>query len=287
MEKITERKTIQAVRETIAQWRKEELSVGFVPTMGYLHQGHRSLIERAAAENDRVVVSVFVNPMQFGPKEDLATYPRDEQRDNAVCLAAGADIIFRPTAEEMYPPGFCSFVDMSAMTATLCGASRPGHFRGVCTVVAKLFHIVKPDRAYFGQKDAQQLAVIRRMTADLNLDIQIIGCPIVREADGLAMSSRNTYLNPQERNAALCLSRALAAAKQHIEAGEKQTSKILSSVRGIIEAEPLARVDYLELVDAATLLPLEKIDRPTLCAAAVWIGRTRLIDNLMIEEFEG
>lgn len=281
VDSMIEQNTIQAVRETVKEWRKQGLSVGFVPTMGYLHAGHRSLIECAAAENDRVVVSIFVNPMQFGPKEDLATYPKDAARDDEVCREAGGDLIFCPSPEEMYPQGFCSLVDIDGMTKTLCGASRPGHFRGVCTVVTKLFHIVQPDRAYFGQKDAQQLAVIRRMTADLNLDIQIVGCPIVREADGLALSSRNAYLNPAERRAALCLSAGLAAGKQVLQTGERQTKPVLAAIRAVIQAEPLSRIDYIEVVDLDTMLPIDFIDRPILCAVAVWIGTTRLIDNFL------
>ncbi len=203
------RYTIKDVRERVNAWKREGLTVGFVPTMGYLHEGHKSLMEAARANNDKVVVSVFVNPMQFGPNEDLESYPRDFEKDSALCDSVGVDLIFHPEPEEMYADGFCSYVDMNGLTTELCGKSRPIHFRGVQTVVLKLFNIVKPDTAYFGQKDAQQLAVIKRMVKDLNVDTEIVGCPIVREADGLAKSSRNTYLNPDERKAALILSRSL------------------------------------------------------------------------------
>ena len=203
--------TIAEVREQVRMWKQEGLSVGLVPTMGYLHEGHQSLIDRAVADNDRVVVSVFVNPMQFGVGEDLESYPRDMDRDAAICEKAGASLIFHPEPSEMYPEDFSSFVDMNTLTGGLCGKTRPIHFRGVCTVVSKLFNIVTPDRAYFGQKDAQQLAVIRHMVSDLSYGIEIVGCPIIREEDGLAKSSRNTYLSPEERQAALVLSRSLAA----------------------------------------------------------------------------
>ena len=202
--------SIKDVREQVNDWKSQGYKVGFVPTMGYLHEGHKSLIEKAASENDKVVVSIFVNPIQFGPKEDLASYPRDLERDSLVCEGAGANLIFHPEKEEMYDGDFCSFVDMDGLTKGLCGASRPVHFRGVCTVVSKLFNIVKPDRAYFGEKDAQQLAVIKKMVRDLNIDIQVVGCPIIREEDGLAKSSRNTYLNEEERKAALILNKSLS-----------------------------------------------------------------------------
>ena len=201
--------TVEQVREEVKKWRQQGLTVGLVPTMGYLHEGHKSLIDAARKENDRVVVSIFVNPIQFGPNEDFASYPRDIDRDTEKCREAGADLIFAPEASEMYEPDFCTFVDMNGPTDELCGKSRPGHFRGVCTVVSKLFNIVTPDKAYFGQKDAQQLAVIRRMTRDLSIGTEIVGCPIIREEDGLAKSSRNTYLNPNERKAALVISRSL------------------------------------------------------------------------------
>lgn len=275
--------TIAEVREQVKQWKKEGLTVALVPTMGYLHEGHRSLMERARKENDRVVVSVFVNPTQFGPNEDLASYPRDLEHDAALCDSVGVDLIFHPTPEEMYPKGFCSFVDMDVLTKELCGLSRPVHFRGVCTVVSKLFHIVTPDRAYFGEKDAQQLAVIKRMVLDLNLDIEIVGCPIVREADGLAKSSRNTYLSPGERKAALVLSRSIFAGKQLAESGETDAHKLVQAMTDIIAAEPLARIDYVKVVDLLTMQQIDKLDRSFLAAIAVYIGKTRLIDNFMVQ----
>lgn len=274
-------KTIEELRPIIKGWKREGLTVGLVPTMGYLHDGHKSLIVKAVSENDRVVVSDFVNPTQFGANEDLASYPRDIERDAALCEAAGADIIFHPEPEEMYFPDKCTFVDMDKLTKGLCGKTRPVHFSGVCTVVSKLFNIVTPDRAYFGQKDAQQLAVIRRMVRDLNFDITIVGCPIVREADGLALSSRNTYLNPKERQAALILNKSLTLGKEMIEAGEKNAARVREAIIKNMETEPLARVDYVEIVDAGDLEPVETIDVPVLVATAVYIGKTRLIDNFI------
>lgn len=273
--------TIQEVREQVKEWRKQGLSVGLVPTMGYLHEGHKSLIDRAVAENDRVVVSVFVNPMQFGPKEDLASYPRDLARDAALCKAAGAALVFHPQPEEMYHSDFSSFVDMNTLTGGLCGKSRPIHFRGVCTVVSKLFNIVLPDKAYFGQKDAQQLAVIRHMVSDLNFGIEIVGCPIIREEDGLAKSSRNTYLNEEERKAALILSKSLKEGKALLDAGEKEATKIRQVITNKLKSEPLAKIDYVEVVDWNTLEPVTLIDGPILVAIAVYIGKTRLIDNII------
>ena len=274
--------TIKEVREQVKEWKKQGLSVGLVPTMGYLHEGHKSLIDRAVAENDKVVVSVFVNPMQFGPTEDLESYPRDMDRDAALCEDAGADLIFHPEPSEMYEDDFSSFVDMNTLTGGLCGKTRPIHFRGVCTVVAKLFNIVTPDRAYFGQKDAQQLAVIRHMVSDLSYGIEIVGCPIIREEDGLAKSSRNTYLNPEERKAALILSQSLNEGKKLVEAGEKDASKIKKVITDKINTEPLARIDYVEVVDWKTLEPVETIEGTILTAIAVYIGKTRLIDNFII-----
>ncbi len=271
--------TVQEVREQVKQWRKEGLSVGLVPTMGYLHEGHGSLIQKAVEQNDKVVVSIFVNPMQFGPTEDLESYPRDLEKDSAFVEALGADLIFHPEPEEMYKPGFCSFVDMNGLTKTLCGKSRPIHFRGVCTVVNKLFNIVTPDRAYFGQKDAQQLAVIRRMVTDLNIGIEIVGCPIVREEDGLAKSSRNTYLSEEERKAALILSKSIFLGKEMVANGETDTAIIKQAMTAKIEEEPLARIDYVEIVDGLTMEPTETMKKDDLAAIAVYIGKTRLIDN--------
>lgn len=273
--------TAAEVRTQVQAWRQEGLSVGLVPTMGYLHEGHQSLIDRAVADNDRVVVSVFVNPMQFGVGEDLESYPRDMDRDAALCEQAGASLIFHPEPSEMYPGDFSSFVDMSTLTGGLCGKSRPIHFRGVCTVVSKLFNIVLPDRAYFGQKDAQQLAVIRHMVSDLSYGIEIVGCPIIREEDGLAKSSRNTYLNPEERQAALVLNRSLSEGKKSLEAGETSAAAVRQKILGYLEKEPLAKVDYVEVVDWKNLEPVDTVDRPILVAIAVFIGKTRLIDNFL------
>ncbi len=274
---------IEAVRAQVKEWRRQGHSVGFVPTMGYLHEGHESLIQRAVKENDKVVVSDFVNPIQFGAQEDLSTYPRDLDADCALCEAAGVDLLFHPAPEEMYAPDFSTYVKAERVSDGLCGKSRPTHFQGVCTVVCKLFHIVMPDRAYFGQKDAQQLAVIRRMTRDLNLDIAIVGCPIIREADGLAKSSRNTYLNEEERTAALVLSRAIFLGEELIKQGERDAETVLSAMREIILAEPLARIDYVEMVDADTMETIRQAKGRTLVAIAVWIGTTRLIDNFILE----
>ena len=275
--------TINEVRANVKAWKKEGLSVGFVPTMGYLHEGHGSLISRARQENDKVVVSIFVNPMQFGPGEDLESYPRDLDKDSAYCESLGADLIFHPEPEEMYTEGFCSYVDMSVLTEELCGLSRPVHFRGVCTVVNKLFNIVQPDRAYFGQKDAQQLAIIKRMVQDLNMDLEIIGCPIVREEDGLAKSSRNTYLSEEERQAALVLSRAVKLGQELVAGGETDAKKIVSEMRALIEKEPLARIDYVKAVDGLTMQQIDTVKKPMLVALAVYIGKTRLIDNFIVD----
>ena len=274
--------TIEEVRAQVKEWKMEGLSIGFVPTMGYLHEGHMSLID-AAGENDRVVVSIFVNPMQFGPTEDLASYPRDLEHDAKLCEEHGVDLIFHPTPEEMYGDQFYSYVDMDVLTKELCGLSRPVHFRGVCTVVTKLFNIVTPDRAYFGQKDAQQLAVIKRMVKDLNMPLTITGCPIIREEDGLAKSSRNTYLSPEERKAALVLSRSIFLGKEMVEKGERDCKRILAAMTEEIEKEPLAKIDYVKIVDLDTMQQVEKIDRGILAAIAVYIGKTRLIDNFMYE----
>ncbi len=274
---------IEEVRRQVKEWRKQGLSVGLVPTMGYLHEGHKSLIVKAAAENDKVVVSDFVNPIQFGVNEDLDAYPRDIEADKKVCEEAGADLILHPEVTEMYAPDFSTYVEMSKVSEGLCGKTRPTHFRGVCTVVSKLFHIVMPDRAYFGQKDAQQLAVIRRMVRDLNMDIQIVACPIVREADGLAKSSRNTYLNEAERRAALVLSKAVFHGEDLMKKGERDAETILTAMREIIEKEPMAKIDYVEMVDADTIEPLAKAEGRVLTAMAVYIGKTRLIDNFIAE----
>lgn len=277
-------KTVAGVKAQVKVWKKEGLSIGLVPTMGYLHEGHKSLIDRAVAENDRVVVSIFVNPIQFGPTEDLESYPRDLKADSLLCEKAGAALIFAPEPSEMYGEDFTTFVDMSGVTAELCGKSRPIHFRGVCTVVNKLFNIAMPDRAYFGQKDAQQLAVIRRMVRDLNMNLEIVGCPIIREADGLAKSSRNTYLSAEERQAALVLSRAIKTGQAMVQAGEKDGEKVLAAMRQLISEEPLARIDYVEMVKWDTIEIHHRVDCPVLVAIAVFIGKTRLIDNFIQEQ---
>lgn len=281
---IATAKTVDEVREHVREWRRQGLTVGLVPTMGYLHEGHRSLIVRAVAENDRVVVSDFVNPTQFGPTEDLASYPRDFDRDCRLCEEAGASLVFHPEPSDMYAPDACTFVDMTALTHELCGLTRPIHFRGVMTVCSKLFNIVQPDRVYYGQKDAQQLSVIRRMVRDLNFPITVVGCPIIREDDGLAKSSRNTYLSPEERTAALCLSRAIFKGQDMVRAGERQAAPVLAAMRATIEAEPLARIDYVKMVDFEDIVQVERIeDRPVLCAIAVYVGKTRLIDNFVFD----
>jgi pantoate--beta-alanine ligase len=275
--------TIKEVREIVSEWRKEGFSIGFVPTMGYLHEGHGSLVERAHKENDRVIVSIFVNPIQFGPSEDFATYPRDLERDSKIVEAAGGNLIFNPGKEQMYVEAFSTYVDVSDLTEGLCGAKRPGHFKGVCTVVTKLFNIVKADRAYFGEKDAQQLAVIKRMVRDLNMDIEIIPCEIIRETDGLAKSSRNTYLNEEERKAALILSKSLKKAKIRLEEGERNADKLRKVITETIKEESLARIDYVSIVDSLTLKDVDIAENSILVAIAVFVGKTRLIDNFTYE----
>lgn len=277
-------KVVSTVCETRAQvneWKKQGLTVGLVPTMGYLHEGHQSLIKKAVEENDRVVVSVFVNPIQFAPNEDLETYPRDLEADKRLCDSTGADLIFHPTPDEMYPDGFSTHIQMDNLTKELCGKTRPTHFGGVCTVVGKLFNIVKPDKAYFGQKDAQQLAIIKRMVRDLNFDIEIVGCPIIREPDGLAKSSRNTYLNADERKAALILSKAIKLGEELVADGERNAQNVIKAMTDKINTEPLARIDYVNVVDALSIEPLDVIKGEVLVAIAVYIGKTRLIDNFI------
>lgn len=277
-------KTAKDVREEVKSWKKEGLTVGFVPTMGYLHEGHASLMKCAKKQCDKVVASIFVNPMQFGPSEDLESYPRDLEKDAKLCEEIGVDIIFNPEVEEMYSDGFCSFVDMDGLTKELCGKSRPIHFRGVCTVVCKLFNIVTPDKAFFGQKDAQQLAVIRRMVKDLNMDVDVVGCPIIRESDGLAKSSRNTYLSNAERKAALVLSRSIKLGENMVQGGEKDVKKVLTAMRECIEGEPMAKIDYVEAVDFDTIEKTDTFDGSVLVAIAVYIGKTRLIDNFIAKD---
>ena len=275
--------TVEQAKQTVRQWKAEGLTVGLVPTMGYLHEGHESLIKRAVAECDRVMVSVFLNPIQFAPNEDLATYPRDFDADTVLIENAGADLVFHPEPSELYAPDACTFVNVEGITSELCGKTRPTHFRGVCTVVSKLMNISQADHAYFGQKDAQQLAVVRRMVRDLNMNVEVVGCPIVREEDGLAKSSRNTYLSPAERKAALALSRAVREGQRLMEEGERDAKTILGTMRAIIEAEPLARIDYVEMVSWDGIKPVDVADSSVLVAMAVYIGKTRLIDNFIFE----
>ena len=279
-------RTVEEVRREVRQWRREGLTVGLVPTMGYLHEGHASLVDKAVSECDRVVASDFVNPTQFGPGEDLESYPRDFEHDCRLLEEHGCHMVFYPSVDEMYPDGngkTDTYIEiLDDMPKQLCGKTRPIHFRGVCTVVGKLFNIVMPDKAFFGQKDAQQLAIIKRMVRDLNYGIEIVGCPIVREADGLAKSSRNTYLNPQERKAALVLSQAIGIAEKMVAEGEKDAEKILCTMREHIEKEPLAKIDYVSAVDGVTMAPVTKIEGNVLIAMAVYIGKTRLIDNVSI-----
>ena len=276
--------SIEETRKIIKEWKKLGHSIGLVPTMGYLHAGHRSLIEKARSGNDKVVVSLFVNPIQFGPNEDFARYPRDLEKDQELCQKAGTDLIFTPSVEEMYPFANLAYIDVSELDEVLCGGSRPGHFRGVCTVVGKLFNIVTPDRAYFGEKDAQQLLIIKRMVKDLNYDLEVVACPIIREEDGLALSSRNTYLSQAERGAALIISRSLKEARAMLINGERDALMIKDYITRKISYEPLAKIDYVEIVDAGTLKPVADIQMPVLAAVAVYIGKTRLIDNFFFKE---
>lgn len=275
--------TVQGIREVVAAARQAGKRVALVPTMGYLHEGHLTLMREARRECDFVVVSLFVNPTQFGPNEDFDRYPRDLERDLQLCATVPVDVIFHPSVAEMYPTGNTTSVHVSKLTAGLCGASRPGHFDGVATVVTKLFNIVKPNVAYFGQKDAQQVAVIRRMVWDLNMDLEIRPVPIVREADGLAMSSRNIFLSPEQRQAALVLSRSLRMAQARVAAGERDMGALRAAVRAVIAAESLSDIDYVEIVDYDSLAPLTRLEGKGLIALAVRFGTTRLIDNCILE----
>ncbi|HEG3195288.1 TPA: pantoate--beta-alanine ligase [Campylobacter upsaliensis] len=272
---------IKDLKNIIKKWKNQGLSIGYVPTMGYLHEGHLSLIKKAS-KNDKIIVSIFVNPMQFGVNEDLATYPRDLERDAKLCENEGVAVLFTPSVEQMYPKDFSSYVDMSSLTDKLCGAKRGGHFRGVCTILMKFFHLITPDVAYFGQKDAQQCAVVKHMVEDLNLDLEIEICPIIREKDGLAKSSRNVYLNEAERKAALVLSRAIFLGENLIKKGERESKIILQAMREELQKESLARIDYIELVNPKTMQNLERIEDSALGALAVYIGKTRLIDNFLL-----
>ncbi|MDL0113989.1 pantoate--beta-alanine ligase [Campylobacter felis] len=271
---------IKDLKNIIKKWKNQGLSIGYVPTMGYLHEGHLSLIKKAS-KNDKIIVSIFVNPMQFGVNEDLATYPRDLEKDAKLCENEGVAVLFTPSVEQMYPKGFSSYVDMNSLTDKLCGAKREGHFRGVCTILMKFFHLITPDVAYFGQKDAQQCAVVKHMVEDLNLDLEIEICPIIREKDGLAKSSRNVYLNEAERKAALVLSRAIFLGENLIQKGERESKIILQAMREELQKESLARIDYIELVNPKTMQNLERIEDSALGALAVYIGKTRLIDNFL------
>jgi pantoate--beta-alanine ligase len=274
---------VKTIAEARALRQKLGGTVGFVPTMGYLHEGHLALVKQARIENSAVIVSIYINPTQFSPREDLSAYPRDLNRDLELLQEEGVDIVFVPSDDKMYPPEFSSRVDVENVTERLEGASRPGHFRGVATVVAKLFNIVQPTKAYFGQKDAQQAVVIKRMVADLNMGIEIVVVPTVRESDGLAMSSRNIYLSPGERQAATILFKALTLAGQLRQGGEEDAKKIRRQMTSLIQEEPLAQIDYVSIADAETLEELNLVDRPALASLAVRIGKTRLIDNTPLE----
>jgi len=263
--------------------RSQGKTIGFVPTMGYFHEGHLSLMRRARQECDVVVISIYVNPLQFGPREDFDRYPRDLQRDLKMAEEVGVDIVFAPSDEDMYPEGYQTFVEVTELTRSLEGFYRPGHFRGVTTVVAKLFNIVLPHKAYFGEKDFQQLRVVQRMVRDLNFPIEIVPCPTVRETDGLAMSSRNTYLNPEERKAATVLHQALKAADELFKSGERNVANLKAKVWEVLAMEPLARPQYVEIVDTQTLEPVFIVDRPAVILLAVFIGQARLIDEWVLQ----
>lgn len=280
METIRE---IASLRQIIKDARRHGKAVGFVPTMGYLHEGHLSLLRRARTENDLTVLSIFVNPLQFGANEDFTEYPRDLERDSALAEEAGCDLIFYPTIKEMYPRGYATYVDVERLTTGLCGASRPGHFRGVTTVVTKLFNIVTPDRTYFGQKDAQQAMVIQRMAADLNMDLEVIVMPTIREHDGLAMSSRNAYLMPEQRKAAPILHQSLRLAEESIKKGERDAAAVRDQIIQNISPEPLASIDYVSVTDTSELKDITRIEDSVLIALAVRFGQTRLIDNILVE----
>jgi pantoate--beta-alanine ligase len=273
---------IGEMKAVVRRWKGEGRTVGFVPTMGFLHEGHLSLVREARRRSGATAVSIFVNPAQFGPHEDFSRYPRDLGRDADLLEKEGIDVLFHPSAEEMYPPGYETYVEVRDLQDRLCGKSRPGHFRGVATIVLKLLNIVEPDLAFFGWKDAQQVLVLRRMAADLDLGTEIVACPLVREPDGLAMSSRNTYLSPDERRAALVLSRSLGEAEKLVAAGERSAERVIARIRAGIEVEPLARIDYVEAVDMLNLEPVAEIRGDVLIALAVFFGSTRLIDNIRI-----
>ncbi len=277
---------VAELREAVRILRKDRGSIGLVPTMGYLHEGHLSLVRKSISENRSTVVTIFVNPLQFGPNEDYEAYPRDLEKDCLLLEKEGVDVVYCPKPEDLYRPDHSTYVVEERVSRDLCGASRPGHFRGVCTIVLKLFLLTGPDRAYFGEKDFQQLQVIRRMVRDLNVPVEIRGCPIVREKDGLALSSRNVYLSPSERLSALALNRSLKAAKALYDSGERNAGKLVGCVREGLFSDPALRVEYIELRDAEELSVLETVDRPAVLALAVRVGKTRLIDNVKLGEGE-
>jgi len=274
--------SISEMKNLVKEWKRQGLSIGFVPTMGYLHEGHLALVRRIKELSDRVVVSIFVNPIQFAPGEDYQRYPRDLERDKALLEKEGVDVLFVPKAQEMYPPGFQTYVEVKELSSGLCGRYRAGHFVGVATVVLKLFNILQPDIAVFGEKDYQQLKVIQRMVQDLNLDVKIIPHPTVREEDGLAMSSRNTYLSPEERKSAIALYKALNLAEELINQGERRVATLKEKLKEFIESYPYTKVQYIEFVHPETLKEVERVDEPTLLALAVFVGKARLIDNKII-----
>jgi pantoate--beta-alanine ligase len=276
-------KAIQEIRAVCSNARRANQRLGLVPTMGALHEGHLSLVHAATAQCDVVAVSIFVNPTQFGPAEDFAKYPRDFERDSALLEKEGVDLIFAPSVDEMYPPNAVTYVTVEGLSTKLCGKSRPGHFRGVTTVVSKLFHIIGPDVAFFGQKDAAQVAIIRRMVRDLNMSVEIVACPIVREADGLAMSSRNSYLDPQQRKSALVLYRSLMHVHKLFEDGERNSATLIAAAKEVFAEEPSVRLDYFEIVNPDTLGALSDVSQPALVAAAAFVGKTRLIDNILLK----
>jgi pantoate--beta-alanine ligase len=273
-------KSIQEMKEIVKNLKSKGKSIGFVPTMGYLHEGHKSLLECSKKDNDITILSVFVNPIQFGENEDFDKYPRDINRDLEIANSVGVDYLFNPDYKEMYPEGYSTYVVMESLVDKLCGAYRPGHFKGVLTIVNKLFNIVKPDRAYFGKKDYQQYKVIQKMVKDLNMDVEVIGCPLIREKDGLAMSSRNKYLSPEERKSALSLSKALFEAKKRFEEGETNPDKLKELIKNIINSYPNTKIQYVEIVDSETLESKEKVEKGDVIALAVFVGSTRLIDNI-------
>lgn len=275
--------TVAEMRELAHAWKNEGLSIGLVPTMGYLHEGHISLVDQSVKDNDKTIISIFVNPIQFGPHEDLDTYPRDLDHDLALCEKAHVDIVFHPTVKEMYPENFFTSVDIHTISDTLCGANRPGHFKGVCTVVTKLFNITKADSSYFGQKDAQQVAVINKMVDDLNMNIEVHAMPIVREADGLAMSSRNSYLSKEERKLAPKIYEALQQGKEAFFEGTKNKRALQNLMSDILLSHKGIRIEYIEIVDLETLADISVIEKPALCAVALHIGKTRLIDNIIFD----